>query len=329
MKTIKWGIVGTGTISSTFATALNSMKNTEIAAVASRNQSKAEDFANCFSAKKAYSSYEELAKDPDVDVIYIGTPHTEHRENASVCMKYGKAVLCEKPFTLNYQDSQYLVDIAKEQNVFLMEAMWTKFLPATKVVKQWLKNGLIGKVKFFKVNFGFEKEFDIENRWFNPNLAGGALLDVGIYPITYVIHMMDRLPDKVVSSAHLGKSNVDEMNVITFQYKEEGVLAELSSAVAAEIGKDAVIVGDKGTIVVPNFWMAESAECYDTEGKLVESFSTEYNANGYVFEAEEVNQCLREGKKESAALPLQDTLDIMKLMDSLRKEWGLVYPGER
>lgn len=329
MRTIRWGIIGTGSISSTFATALNSLKHVEIVAVASRSLSKAEAFSEKFHVKKAYSSYEELVKDPEVDVVYIGTPHTQHKENASVCLKYGKAVLCEKPFTLNYEDSKYLVDLAREKNVFLMEAMWTKFLPVTKAVKQWLKEERVGKLKFFRVNFGFQKEFDLESRWFSPQLAGGALLDVGIYPITYVIHMMDRLPDQVVSKAYLGKSNVDEMNVITFQYEKEGVLAELSSAVSTELGKDALIVGEKGKIVVPNFWMADSAQCYDEKGTLIDSISKEYYANGYVFEAEEVNQCLRDGKLESDVLPLLDTLDIMKLMDTLRKEWGLVYPMEQ
>ncbi len=329
MKTIKWGIIGTGSISSTFATALNSMENVEIAAVASRSQAKADQFGKTFHATKAYSSYEELAKDPDVDVVYIGTPHTEHKENAALCIKHGKAVLCEKPLTLNEKDSRYLTELAKEKKVFFMEAMWTKFLPTTKIVKQWIKEGRIGKLKFFRVNFGFHKEFDASGRWLNPELAGGALLDVGIYPITYVIHMMDRLPDKVVSSAYLGETGVDEANVITFQYNEEGVLAELSSAVSVELGKDAVIVGDKGKIVVPFFWMAESAQCYDETGTLIDSFSTRYHANGYVFEAEEVNQCLRDGKTESEALPLKDTLDIMRVMDTLRSEWGLIYPQEK
>ncbi len=329
MQTIRWGIIGTGTISSIFAKALNSMDHTEIIAVSSRTQNKADEFAREYSIKKAYSSFEELAKDPEIDVVYIGTPHTEHRANAALCLQFKKAVLCEKPFTLNQYDTEYLINLAKEHNVFLMEAMWTKFLPATQKVKEWIKSGLIGKVKFFKVNFGFTKEFDATNRLFNPDLAGGALLDVGIYPITYVIHMMESLPDDVKSCAHLCVTNVDEMNAITFHYEKEGVMAELSSAITAEVGKDAVIIGEKGRIVVPNFWMADSVTCYDAAGKRLEMFSTNYQPNGYIYEAEEVNNCIRDGKKESSILPLQDTLDIMKLMDTLRKEWGLVYPGER
>ncbi|HWT76097.1 MAG TPA: Gfo/Idh/MocA family oxidoreductase [Mobilitalea sp.] len=328
MKKIKWGIIGTGRISTKFATALNSMEDTEIAAVASRDIARANEFVKLFAIKKAYSSYEELAKDPEIDVIYIGTPHTEHKANAALCIMNRKAVLCEKPFTLNQQDSKYLIDLAREYDVFLMEAMWTKFLPATKMVKKWIQDKIIGDVKFIRISFGFQSEFDINSRLFNPNLAGGALLDVGIYPIAYAIHMMGKLPDKIVSDAYIGKSGVDEMNTITMLFNE-GVIADLSSAITVNSGNDAVIFGNKGKIVVPNFWMAESAEVYDGNDKLVDTFLLTLTSNGYVYEAEEVNQCIREGKKESEIIPLMDTLNIMKIMDGIRNDWGLIYPQER
>ncbi|MBH1940289.1 Gfo/Idh/MocA family oxidoreductase [Mobilitalea sibirica] len=328
MNKIKWGIIGTGWISTMFATALSSIENTEMAAVASRDLGRAKDFAEKFKIKKAYGSYEELVKDPDVDVVYIGTPHSEHKDNAAMSIQNGKAVLCEKPITLNQKETQYLISLAKEHKVFLMEAMWTKFLPATRKVKSWLKDKRIGEVQHYKVSFGYYTKFDINSRLFNPDIAGGALLDVGIYPITYVTHMMEKLPDQIISSAVIGKSNVDEQNVIIFKYKE-GILADLSSSVAVNTGKDAVIVGDKGKIVVPNFWMAETAMLYDAENNLVESFSEPFAVNGYVYEAEEVNRCLREGKLESEVVPLKDTLDIMKIMDEIRADWGLTYPQER
>lgn len=327
MKIIKWGIIGTGTISSKFAAALNSLDNTELVAAASRDLNRAKEFANRFRIKKAYGSYEELVMDPEIDVIYIGTPHTEHKNNSELCITHGKAVLCEKSFTINQKETQYLISLAKEHNVFLMEAMWTKFLPTTKVVKKWIQEKLIGEIKYMNMSFGLQAEYDVNSRLYNPKLAGGALLDVGIYPITYAIHMMDRLPDQVTGSAYIGKSNVDEMNVIAFRYKE-GTMADLSSAISAYTGRDAVIIGDKGKIVVPNFFCAESAKLYDASGNLTETFSLPFTKNGYEYEAEEVNQCLREGKKESEVNPLRDTLDIMKLMDGLRAEWGLTYPQE-
>lgn len=328
MKTIRWGIIGAGRISSKFATALNALEGTEITAVASRDLERAKAFAECYHINKIYNSYEELAKDKDIDVIYIGTPHTEHKANTALCIMNGKAVLCEKPFTLNQKDTQYLIDLARENSVFLMEAMWTRFLPATKVVKQWLKDMIVGEAKYFKVSFGYRSEFNITSRQYNPELGGGALLDVGIYPISYVIFMMDRLPDHVTSSAYIGKSMVDEINVIAMRY-EEGAVADLSSAISAETGNDAVIVCEKGKIIVPNFWMADSAQLYDSSGKLIDACLLPFTANGYEYEAEEVNRCLREGRKESSIMPLQETLDIMKIMDGIRKEWGLIYPQER
>lgn len=328
MKTIKWGIIGTGIIASAFAEALNSLDNIEVTGVASRDLARARGFADRFHIRKAYASYEELASDSEIEVVYIATPHTEHKDNAALCIKNGKAVLCEKPITINQKETQHIIDLAKEHNVFLMEAMWTKFLPTTKVVKKWLQSNAIGNIRCIKADFGYRSEYDLNHRLFNPKLAGGALLDVGIYPITYTIHMMERLPDEIISRAVMGKSHVDDINTIIFSY-QGGVIAQLSSSVAVEMGRDAVILGDKGKIVIPNFWMADHAKRYDIKGNLVEEFSEPFAVNGYVYEVQEVNSCLREGKKESTVVPLKDTMDIMKIMDELRTEWGLIYPQEQ
>lgn len=327
MKTIRWGIIGAGRISSTFATALTSMENTKLVAIASRDLTRAKNFAERFHLDKAYGSYEELAMDPDIDVIYIGTPHTEHMANAALCLQHKKAVLCEKPFTVNAKDTEYLIRLAKENKVFLMEAMWTKFHPVTNQVKAWIAEGRIGKVNYMDIAFGYQSPFNMESRSYNPYLAGGALLDVGIYPITYAIHLLDKMPDEVISNAVIGRSNVDEINTIIFKYKE-GILANLSSAVASNLGHDAFIVGDEGSILIPEFWHAQKAEMLDREGKLIETASIPFMINGYEYEAMEANSCLREGSLESKINPLQDTLDILKLMDDIRKDWGLVYPKE-
>jgi predicted dehydrogenase len=328
MKTIRWGIIGAGRISSTFATALNSMENTKLAAVASRDIARAKDFAGRFSIDKVYGSYEELAADPEIDVVYIGTPHSEHKANAALCIKSGKAVLCEKPFTLNVQESEYLISLAREKSVFLMEAMWTKFLPVTRKVKQWLKESRIGEVKHIRVSFGYYSEFDPQSRLFNPNIAGGALLDVGVYPITYVVHLLDKLPNHIMSSAIIGRSGVDEQNVIIMNY-DNGILADLSSAISADTGSDAVIIGEKGKILIPKFWSAESASLYDANNNLMETYQETFAVNGYEYEAEEVNRNLRAGRLESELLPLKDTLDIIRIMDEIRGQWGLTYPQER
>lgn len=327
MKTIKWGIIGAGRISATFATALKSLDDTDLVAVASRDLNRAKEFAKRFHIEKTYGSYEELVKDPEIDVIYIGTPHSEHKANTALCITNGKAVLCEKPFTVNQQEAKYLIRLAKEHKVFLMEAMWTKFLPVTQVIKKWIAEGRIGEVKHLSIAMGYNSDFDINNRLFNPKTAGGALLDVGVYPITYAIHLLDKLPDQVVSSAILGRSHVDEQNIVIFRYKDDA-LANLSSAITAAIGKDAIILGDKGKIYVPTFWMAEYAELFDTSGNRLETVSIPFKKNGYEYEAEEVNRCLRDGKIESEGNPLQDTLNIIKIMDDIRASWGLKYPQE-
>jgi len=327
MRTIKWGIIGAGRIASTFATALKAMDYVELVAIASRNIKRAEEFARCFSIKKAYGSYEELAKDPEIDVVYIATPHTEHKDNAALCIRNRKAVLCEKPFAINSLEAEYLISLAKESNVFLMEAMWTKFLPVNAIVKSWIAEKKIGEVRQIRASFGFYAEYDPGSRLYNPNTAGGALLDVGIYPISYAIHLLEKLPKKVVSNAVIGKSNVDEQNVVSLLF-EGGILADLSSAISVNTGSDAVIIGNRGKIVVPEFWKAERAKRFNAQGQLVETYELGHPINGYEYEAEEVNRCLREGRMESSIHSLQNTLDIMKILDQIREQWGLKYPQE-
>lgn len=324
---IRWGIIGTGSIAAKFAAALNGMEDVVLEGVASRSVERARDFAERFKAVKSYGSYEELAQDPDIDAVYIAVPHTEHKNTAKLCIRNKKAVLCEKPFTINSKDSEELISLAKEHDVFLMEAMWTKFLPTNIRVKQWVKEGRIGKLLHIKASFGFLSAFDPQGRLYNPYLGGGALLDVGIYPITYSCFITDNLPDMIISDAVIGKTGVDEQNVVILKYKD-GVLADLSSSISCETGYDALIIGDEGIIKVDRFWMAESAGLYDNSYKCIEEYKEPFKVNGYEYEAAEVNRCLREGFKESPQNPLADTLSIMKILDELRLQWGLSYPGE-
>ena len=327
MRKIRWGIIGTGNIAEKFAIALKSMGDCELTAVASRSDYRAKEFANRFNISKAYDDYNKLAKDPDIDVIYIAVPHTEHKWTAKMCIRNNKAVLCEKPFTINSNDSEEIINLAKEYDVFLMEAMWTKFLPVSLKVKDWIREGRIGRVRHIKATFGFHMDFDPNSRLYNPSLGGGALLDVGVYPISYITFLLDRAPDIIISSAVIGESKVDEQNVIIFQYKD-GIMAELSSSIAAEIGNDALIVGEKGIIRVDMFWMADSACLYDNSYNCIEEYRKPFMCNGYEYEASEVNRCLREGLLESPLNPLNDTLTNMRIMDELRSSWDLIYPGE-
>ncbi len=326
MQTIRWGIIGAGRISSAFAKALNQIENVEITAIGSKDLTRAKKFADKFNIKKAYKSYEELVQDEEIDVVYIGTPHTEHKKNSILCLNNKKSVLCEKPFTVNADETKELIDLAKSKNLFLMEAMWTKFLPTNKKVTEWIESGIIGKITTINASFGFYNETNEENRLFNKNLAGGALLDVGIYPVTYATQIMKQLPSTILSSSIIGNTGVDEQNSIIFKYDND-VIANLASAISSNLGSDAIIIGTKGKIQINAFFRAESASLYIGE-ELIETFTSPFEINGYEYEALEVCNCIRSGLTESKINPLKDTLEIMTILDTIRKQWNLKYPCE-
>ena len=326
MKKINWGIIGTGAIANTFALALTGVKEANLYGIASRSLEKAKAFATKHNITLSYGNYEELIDNPDIDVIYIGTPHTEHFAHAKACILGKKHVLCEKPMTINSEETKELVRLAKENQVFLMEAMWTKFLPATTCIKEWIDSDRIGRVQFMNINFGFAGEQDYSRRLFNPDLGGGALLDVGVYTVQYANFIMNKLPERIQSSMQFGISGVDELTSITFFY-EDGTIATLNSSISTRLGSDAVIIGTKGKIVVENFYMASKASIYDEEDMLIETFYEPFVVNGYEYEAMEVNRCIMEGELESPRNPLNKTIQSMDIMDSIRRQWNLVYPG--
>ena len=324
---IHWGILGAGNISGTFANALNGLEDACLYAVAARQIESAEEFAKKHHVQKAYESYEKLVKDPKVDIVYIGTIHTTHFELMKLCILHKKAVLCEKPFTLNAKEAEEIIRLARENQVFVMEAMWTKFLPTTNKVKEWLQSGRIGEVKNIRAEFGYLLDFDPDHRAFSKEKAGGALLDVGIYPLTYACYLMDQLPTQVTSSVIYAKTGVDEMNTMLLQF-QPNILANLSSATTAEIGTEALIVGTKGRIKVPNFYGASEAYLLNKAGEVVEHYEHPHKVNGYEYEAESVMKDLFLGKTENEVHSLEDTRNMTQLMDDLRKEWKMEYPSE-
>ena len=326
-RRINWGILGAGNISGTFANALNGLENANLYAVAARQMESAEAFAKKYSVQKAYDSYETLVQDPEVDVVYIGTIHTMHFELMKLCILHKKAVLCEKPFTLNAKETDEIIHLAREYQVFVMEAMWTKFLPTTNKVKEWLQSGRIGEIKNIRADFGFRIDFDPEHRVFSKEKAGGALLDVGIYPLTYACYLMDQLPNQVTSSVICAKTGVDEMNTMLLHF-EPNVLANLSSATTAEIGTTALIAGTKGVIKVPDFYGASEAYLVNQEGEVIEHYEHPHIVNGYEYEAEAVMKDLIFGKTENDIHSLEDTRNIIQLMDEFRSEWKIEYPSE-
>ncbi|MCA0758475.1 Gfo/Idh/MocA family oxidoreductase [Paenibacillus sp. N4] len=326
LRTIKWGIFGPGGISSKFAGDLKYAAGAELVAVGGRSLEKAERFAEEHQVPRAYGSLEELAADPDVDIVYIGTLHTVHKENAAQLLRAGKSVLCEKPFAMNAAETADMIQAARENGVFLMEAMWTRYLPPIRKVREWIAEGRIGEVRMLKADFGFDVGWAPESRLLDPALGGGALLDAGIYPVSFASMVFGAQPEKIMSSARIGQTGVDEQFSLLFEY-EGGRTAALNGAVQLGMVSDAYIYGTKGYIHIPNFLFGKTASLH-VRGDEPEHYADDREAKGYAFEAEEAMSCLREGKLESAVMPVEETLAIMGTLDAIRKQWGLRYPAD-
>jgi predicted dehydrogenase len=326
MRKIRWGILAAGGIARKFAEDLKRVPDAEAVAIGSRSRETAEAFAGEFGIPKAYGSYEELVRDPDVDIVYVASIHNAHKENVLLCLNAGKAVLNEKPFTVSAAETETLIRTARDKGLFLMEAMWTRYLPAIRKVREWIAEGRIGEVRSMHANFGYHAVRDPEGRLLNPHKAGGALLDVGIYPVSFASLVFGMQPERISSHAYIGDTGVDESNAMLFAYPG-GRSATLQSAVQLQLDNNCDIYGSKGKIHIPNFWMAKEAVLQTSDGET-ERFSYDGDRIGYAFEAEEAGRCLREGLTESPDMPLDETLAIMRTMDEIRRQWGLRYPFE-
>ncbi len=319
--------MGCGNIAHSFARGLKYLKNSaKIFAVASRTEGKAEAFGKMYRAEKIYNNYEDLVNDPEVDVIYISTTHNFHHQNALLCLNHKKPVLCEKPLTINAHQTEDLINTAKKNKVFLMEAMWTRFFPCILKLIEILNDQVIGEVKHVKADFGIRKEFNQEHRAFNPNLGGGALLDLGIYPITFATLVFKTAPIKIKSSAFIGKTGVDEHSSYLFEYKHEKV-ALLSSSYTYLMPDNGYVFGEKGYIEIPDFYHP-SKMFLKLIGTQKKAIKIPFKSVGYNYEAEEVMKCLDDGKVESEIMSLSESLKIMRIMDTIRSQWGLKYPEE-
>ena len=324
--TIKWGIMGTGWIAERFAEDLAYVGNGEGLAAGSRTFESAKKFADRFGLPRAYGSYAELVADPDIDAIYVATPHPYHRENVLTALNAGKAVLCEKPFTVNSAELEPLVRAAKQNKLFLMEAMWTRFLPPIVQIRTWLEEGRIGDVKLLKAEFGFRSDWNPEGRLLNPQLGGGALLDAGIYPVSFASMIFGTKPERISSTAHIGETGVDEHFSLLLDYGK-GKSASLHGAVRLALTNDASIHGTEGSIYIPSFLNAKEAYLR-VAGQEEVKFTDDRPSTGYAFEAEEVGRCLLNGLTESPSITLEESLGIMKLLDEIPGQWNLKYPFE-
>lgn len=326
MDKIRWGILGTGRIAGDFATGLGAEKDAEIVAVGSRAQETADSFADRYGIPNRHPTYEALAADPDVDIIYIATPHNLHKENTISCLRAGKAVLCEKPFAINSSEAQEMISCARAEGLFLMEAMWTRFLPHIRDMVRRIEEGQIGDIRLFQGDFCYRAPVMPDRRTFNPALGGGALLDIGVYPISLAHHLMGS-PARIASMAHLGETGVDELAGMLFQY-EDGALALMSTAVRANTPHSLLISGTEGEIRADDRWWAPSGFTISRDGHEAETVRPDFIGNGWNYQAVECGRCLREGLTEHELMPLDESLAIMRLMDGLREEWGLRYPME-
>lgn len=326
MEKIRWGIISTGNIAGRFADGLRNLPDAELVAVASRNQENADDFGDRYDVPRRYPTYEALAADPDIDAVYIGTPHVFHRENALLCLENDKAVLLEKPFAMNATEAADIIRVARERGIFIMEAMWTRFLPAIARIRELLKSGVLGQIELFQADFGFRPPYDPEGRLYNPKLGGGALLDIGIYPVSFAWMIFGK-PQKMVSTVHIGGTGVDEASSIIFDYGG-GRMAAVSISMLAKSPTRAIIVGTEGRIEIPGRFFVPQEFTLTLHEKEPARIALPMDGNGYAHEAAEVARCLRAGKTESDIMPLDETLAIMQTLDEIRAQWGLRYPAD-
>lgn len=322
---IRWGIIGTGSIAKKFAEGLGALLDAELVAVGSRSQGAADEFAQEFNVLCRYDSYEALVNDREVDAVYVATPHSLHAENTLMALEAGKPVLCEKPFTINARQAEAVIQSARAKNLLVMEAMWTRFLPMMIRLKEMLAQGVIGEAQILTADFGFKVE-NRTGRLFDPVLGGGALLDIGVYPVS-LASMIFGDPSEVSGVADLGPTGVDEQAAAVLRHSR-GQLASFYTSIRSNTFQETAIIGTLGRIKLHSAWWKGSDMTVYLDDGGEEFLEFPYTGNGYQFEAAEFMECLRQGELESDVMPLNETLAIMKTLDTLRAQWGLKYPME-
>jgi len=322
---IRWGILGTGRIASEFAQGLQKVSDAELVAVGSRTHESAQTFATKLNIPNIHAAYENLARDENVDVIYIATPHNSHKDNTILCLENNKAVLCEKPFTINAKEAELVIELARSKNLFLMEAMWTRYIPAIIRLRELLDRKIIGNIQIMLAGGAFIPDFDPDFYLFNHELGGGVLLDAGVYLVS-MASMIFGPPTKILAMGQLGKTGVDEHDAILLEH-DNGALANLYVSLRGKSSPDLTLIGDKGKIYAhaPIFCPGKLTISIDGNDEIIE---LPFEANGYQFEAMEVCRYLRENRTESTTMPLDETLQIMQTMDNIRAQIGLKYTNE-
>lgn len=321
-RTFKWGIIGPGKIAGKFATDLAMVPGAELYAVASRDIDKARAFSTEYHFKKSYGSYEELAMDTEVDIIYIATPHVFHHEHTLLCLKNKKAVLCEKPFAINSRQVEEMIHAAEENKVFLMEAMWTYFLPHYQYLLDLVKSKKFGTIKILEADFGFAAPYLPEKRLYNKVLGGGSLLDIGIYPLFAALSLMG-VPTTIKAQAKMSNTGVDESCDINLTYNN-GAVAGLSSAINIKTPTIATIKFEHAIVTLQNRFHEPTSIIINSDGEQ-EEINFEVTSLGYNYEAIHVQQMLAEGRTESTIMTFQKSRELIALLDTVREKIGLIY----
>ena len=324
---ISWGILGTGHIAHSFAEGLSILPGAELRATGSRNQDTADAFAERWNIPNRHTSYESLANDTEVDAIYVATPHSEHMANAILCLEAGKAVLCEKPLAVNAKQAHEMIRVARECGILLMEGMWSRFPPGMAKVRELIDSGTLGELRSLQADFGFKaKNRDPKGRLLNPTLAGGSLLDIGIYPVSLSSMLFGR-PKEIATTWHKGETGVDEQAAFVFRHAG-GALSVMHSSLQAQTSQEAVIAGTEACLRIKRQCWRPQELVLTRNDDSEELFSLPFKGNGFNYEADAFMQLLWAGKHESEVMPLDESIAIMETMDTIRAQWGLRYPME-
>lgn len=322
---MKIGILGAGSIAHKMAETVRSMEKTEIYAVASRSLEKAEDFAKQYDIPKAYGNYEDMVKDSSVDLVYVATPHSHHYEHVKLCLENGRNVLCEKAFMINSAQAKEVVRIAREKKLLLAEAIWTRYMPSRELIREAVDSGIIGRVTSLTANLGYA--IGNKERLVRSDLGGGALLDLGVYPINFALMVFGEDYQEVSAQGILSNQGVDLQNSITLTWKN-GRMALLHSNMEALTDRRGIIHGDKGYLVVENINNCEAISAYDLDRKLIKQYEIPEQITGFEYEVESCRRALENGETECKEMPLSDSIAVMEMMDRIRELLGIRYTCE-
>jgi predicted dehydrogenase len=323
---IRWGVLGPGSIATGFAEGMTMVDGGEIGAVASRSLERADEFGDKWGIATRYGDYQDLVGDPNIDVVYVATPHSRHEADVVMCLEAGKHVLCEKPFALNGNQARRMAEAARSRGLFLMDAIWSRFLPAYQAMVDVIGEGRIGEPLLVEADFGFRMPMNPEHRLFNGELGGGGLLDLGIYPLQLCSLVLGNI-EHAVADGSIGETGVDEHTAAVLRHGGEKA-GIIKAAIRVNLSCTARIAGTDGWIDLPAFMHCPSSLTVSGRGTS-EQIDGSYEGNGLRFEAAAVQQYLEQGVTESPIMPLDETIHLMETLDDIRSQIGLVYPAER